>query len=144
MTISETCILDDIQFIHDNLYEFNLKKTGAQRQEIIVPATPTQTAFAVRNDNNKICGGVVFDLKDDGSTLYVSLLWIAEELRGQNFGTKLIDKVKERAIALKCKKINLTTHSYQAPGFYPKLGFTLTETYTNGEHTTFCYEMLLH
>ena len=144
MTITETVTHDDIQFIHDNLYEFNLKKTGAQRQEIIVPDTPERTAFAVRDENGDIHGGIVFYFKDDGATLYVELLWMAENLRGQDFGTKLITKVKERAIESGCEKINLTTQSFQAPGFYPKMGFTLTGTHPNGNHTTYCYEMSLN
>ena len=95
MIITETKSHDDIQFIHDNLYEFNLSKTGAERQEIIVPDTPERTAFAVRDDDGKIFGGIVFYFKDNGETLYVELLWMAETLRGQDFGTKLITKVKD-------------------------------------------------
>ena len=63
MIITETKSHDDIQFIHDNLYEFNLSKTGAKRQEIIMPDTPERTAFAVRDDDGKIFGGVVFYFK---------------------------------------------------------------------------------
>ena len=144
MIITETKSHDDIQFIHDNLYEFNLSKTGAQRQEIIVPDTPERTAFAVRDDDGKIFGGIVFYFKDNGETLYVELLWMAEALRGQDFGTKLITKVKERAIDSKCRKINLTTQSFQAPGFYPKMGFTLTGTKSNGDHSTYYYELHLN
>ncbi len=144
MIITETKSHDDIQFIHDNLYEFNLSKTGAERQEIIVPDTPERTAFAVRDDDGKIFGGIVFYFKDNGGTLYVELLWMAETLRGQDFGTKLITKVKDRAAESKCSKIQLTTQSFQAPGFYPKMGFALTGTKSNGNHSTYYYEMNLN
>jgi GNAT superfamily N-acetyltransferase len=144
MIITETKSHDDIQFIHDNLYEFNLSKTGAQRQEIIVPDTPERTAFAVRDEENNICGGIVFYYQDNGETLYVELLWMAEILRGQDFGTTLISKVKERAIESKCRKIKLTTQSFQAPGFYKKMGFNLYGTRPDGDHTTYLYELVLN
>ena len=144
MTVTESQSHNDIQFIHDRLYEFNLSKTGGERQEITVPATPERTAFVIRDENDQICGGTVFYLKDNGTTLYIDFLWMAEKLRGQNFGTKLIAKVKERAIALQCRKIALQTRTYQAPDFYPKQGFTLAGTEPAGEFTAYHYEMILN
>ena len=144
MTITESHSHDDIQFIHDRLYEFNLSKTGGERQEITVPDTPERTAFVIRNENDQICGGTVFYLKDNGATLYIDFLWMAEELRGQDFGTKLLAKAKERAISLHCRKIALQTQTFQAPNFYPKQGFSLSGTEPTGEFTTYHYEMILN
>lgn len=58
-------------------------------------------------------------------TAHVSLLAIAENLRGQDWGTKLMAQGEEAFKALGMKNITLTTLNYQAKGFYEKQGYQL-------------------
>jgi GNAT superfamily N-acetyltransferase len=65
-----------------------------------------------------------------GSTCYVRYLFVAESLRKQGQGTRLMRAVEAEARARNCRQIVLETHSFQAPGFYRKLGFDELGHYT--------------
>jgi GNAT superfamily N-acetyltransferase len=58
------------------------------------------------------------------SRMFVELLFIPEHLRGQGFGEKLMTEAERVARDLGCIGIWLDTFSFQAPGFYKKLGYT--------------------
>ncbi|MFN0074032.1 MAG: GNAT family N-acetyltransferase [Chloroflexota bacterium] len=55
--------------------------------------------------------------------LSVRYLWVTDELRGQGWGRRIMDVAEQEAAARGCRHIRLDTMSYQARGFYEKLGF---------------------
>src|SRR5712691_3125402 len=55
-------------------------------------------------------------------------LWVHAELRGQGIGRELMARAEQRAAALGCHSAFLDTFSFQAPGFYQKLGYTVFGT----------------
>jgi len=55
--------------------------------------------------------------------LYVSLLWISDDYRGYGFGSKLMKAAEKEARRHCVKQAWLDTFSFQAPGFYRKLGY---------------------
>ena len=55
--------------------------------------------------------------------LYVSALAVAPEWRGSGYGRRLMEEAERVAIERQCEGIWLDTFSFQAPGFYAKLGF---------------------
>ncbi|MBJ3786496.1 GNAT family N-acetyltransferase [Devosia sediminis] len=57
------------------------------------------------------------------SRMFVELLYIPEHLRGQGFGADLIGQAEDVARREGCTGIWLDTFSFQAPGFYKKLGY---------------------
>jgi len=56
--------------------------------------------------------------------LYVDLLVVPEELRGQGLGRELLAKAEDMAHKRGCQGLWLYTATFQAPAFYEKLGFT--------------------
>jgi len=55
--------------------------------------------------------------------MYVAGLWIAEEFRGKEFGSKLMKAAEKEAKRRGVTNIFLDSFSFQAPGFYRKLGY---------------------
>jgi GNAT superfamily N-acetyltransferase len=55
--------------------------------------------------------------------LHVSILWLHEDVRGQGYGGQLIRMAEDIARGRSCHHAHLDTMSFQAPGFYHKLGY---------------------
>jgi GNAT superfamily N-acetyltransferase len=104
---------EDVRFLEDRLYEYNVEQTGVDNGQWL--------AIFVRDDQQTIHAGV------EGWTwcgsCYLRHIWVHQDLRGQGVGTKLLQAAEQEAIKRGCQHIVLESFSFQAPGFYQKLGF---------------------
>lgn len=57
--------------------------------------------------------------------LFIELLFVPEELRGQGVGTSLLRQAEEIARARGCTGVWLDTFEFQALPFYQKLGYSI-------------------
>lgn len=57
--------------------------------------------------------------------LHIDVLFIPEELRGTGLGRRLIAQAEAEAIERGCRGAWLDTFSFQARGFYERLGYTV-------------------
>jgi ribosomal protein S18 acetylase RimI-like enzyme len=105
--------VEDIRFLEDGLIDFNIQATGITDGSFI--------GIFLRAADGSRAGGLYGWVW--GSTCYVRYLFVAESMRGQGQGTRLMRAVEAEAKARNCRQIVLETHSFQAPGFYRKLGF---------------------
>jgi GNAT superfamily N-acetyltransferase len=55
--------------------------------------------------------------------LFVRYLWVSDALRGRGVGRELMARAEARAHERGCHSAWLDTYSFQAPGFYRKLGY---------------------
>jgi len=55
--------------------------------------------------------------------LFISHVWVCDELRGRGVGRELVAQAEARARERGCHSAWLDTFSFQAPGFYQKLGY---------------------
>jgi ribosomal protein S18 acetylase RimI-like enzyme len=53
----------------------------------------------------------------------VSYLWVAEEHRGKSIGAAMLKVFEKNAIDAGCKIAFLSSHSFQSPGFYKRMGY---------------------
>jgi len=60
-----------------------------------------------------------------GGWLHVNFLWVTESLRGQGHGTCLMDAAEAMSKERGAFGATLETHTFQAPGFYTKRGYTV-------------------
>lgn len=77
--------------------------------------------------------------------LFVELLVVPAALRGQGVGSELMRQAEAVARARDCVGIWLDTFSFQAPGFYEKLGFQRVgriDDYPPGHNRTFFQKRL--
>lgn len=77
-------------------------------------------AISVREDGRIVGGIIAYATKDD---LFIDMLWIDEQLRGQNIGTRLMTMAESEGRRRGCTTMTLNTLDFQAPRFYAGLGF---------------------
>jgi GNAT superfamily N-acetyltransferase len=59
------------------------------------------------------------------SFLHIDLLFLPESLRGAGLGSRIMALAEEEAIQRGCTGVWLDTFSFQARGFYERLGYTV-------------------
>ena len=58
-----------------------------------------------------------------GGYAKIEWLWLAEHLRGAGLGQRLVEAAEAEAAARGCRVVRVDTHTFQAPGFYERLGY---------------------
>jgi ribosomal protein S18 acetylase RimI-like enzyme len=103
----------DVQFLEDRLYEYNAQQTGVDDGQWL--------AIFLRDEQGTIQAGL------KGWTwcgsCYIQSVWVHPDRRGHNIGTHLLQAAEQEARTRGCQQIVLDSYSFQAPGFYQKLGF---------------------
>ena len=99
----------------DGLVAFNTAAMGGDggRQPV---------SISVR-DGDVIVGGAVGRYWH--GWVYVDLFWVTDELRGQDIGTAVMDRLEAHARDLGARGVHLNTYSWQARPFYEKRGYRL-------------------
>lgn len=126
MTTSDatTRATDDIQLVDgpddalaarldEELAEFNFDATGIRDAR--------DFAVALHDEGGALMAGV--QGWTWGATCWVERLWVREHARHRGLGRRLLMAVESEARARGCGQLALTTHSFQAPEFYRRLGF---------------------
>lgn len=101
------------RFLWAGLVRYNRRTAG--------PLRYTRTVLTVRDTKNKIQGGVI--LQSYWKETYVELLWLSPKARRSGLGRQLMKEAERRARKRGSVLLHLNTYSFQAPGFYEKLGF---------------------
>lgn len=73
------------------------------------------------DDAQKVRGGLIGLTR--WNCLLIDVLWVEESLRGQGFGRQLMELAEQQARQRGCIEGFLDTFSFQAKGFYEKLGY---------------------
>jgi GNAT superfamily N-acetyltransferase len=95
------------------LVRFNRKMAG--------PFNYSRLVLSVRSASGRVVGGLI--LQSYWKESYVELLWLADRARGHGHGRELIQEAERRARRRGSRLIHLNTYSFQAPGFYEKMGY---------------------
>lgn len=101
------------QVVIDHLDTYNVAVTGFHEYSPV--------NFFLRDRGDEVMGGLLAQIW--GGVLYVRILWVSEALRGRGFGRRLVEAAEQRAVERGCRHAFLGTFSFQAPGFYEKLGY---------------------
>jgi GNAT superfamily N-acetyltransferase len=94
------------------LIGYNAEKMGKHKHK--------RLAISLR-EGDEIVGGIVGEVW--AGVLFIQLFWMAPELRGKDYGTKLIRAIEDEARRFGATRSYLDTMSFQAPGFYRKSGY---------------------
>ena len=107
---------DDLRrFLTDNVINANLVKTGISNWHPV--------GFFLKNARGEWLGGLTGHIW--GGWLHVNFVWVAEDFRGQGHGSRLMDAAETFAAERGAFAATLETHSFQAPDFYAKRGYSV-------------------
>ncbi len=98
-----------------------LRALVAHNDAAVGPTDRRQVAIVVRDDAGAIVGGLWGMI--GYRWLFIQYLALPETMRGQGVGRRLMRQAEAEARADDCIGIWLDTFSFQARGFYEKLGF---------------------
>ncbi|KAA0972944.1 GNAT family N-acetyltransferase [Pseudomonas sp. ANT_H12B] len=107
--------------------------TDEERQAILLPlraynaskagaTVPEPIALLVRDDSDEIVGGLYGRIFYQW--LFIDLLAVPEQARGQGIGSKLMQMAEDLAREKECIGLWLDTFEFQAPEFYKKIGYS--------------------
>jgi ribosomal protein S18 acetylase RimI-like enzyme len=99
--------------LEDRIYAFNVEQTGIDDGRML--------SLVVRDANGRAVAAALGHTW--GGTCELKTVWVDAPLRRSGLGRALILRAIAEAEARGCAQLLLATHSFQAPGFYAKLGF---------------------
>ena len=99
--------------LDERIYAFNVAATGLDDGRLI--------SIRAEDGAGQLVGGLSGWAW--GGCGYVDVLWVADNQRRQGIGTRLMDAAEAAALASGCVSMVLSTHTFQAPGFYLLRGY---------------------
>ncbi|MDJ0910204.1 MAG: GNAT family N-acetyltransferase [Woeseiaceae bacterium] len=128
----------DIEFLHGDLSpaEQSLVSEGFDEHTVEKDApryAKERVKWLVTDERGDVRAALTADILWDW--LYVDELWVAAELRGKGVGRELMQRAEELGRSSGLQGIWLWTQSWQAEGFYERLGyveFTRFEDFPKG------------
>jgi GNAT superfamily N-acetyltransferase len=106
------------QVVRDRLDMFNVGQTGVS---VFYPVN-----YFLKNERGETLGGLMGYAW--GGWLHIGWLWVDDSVRGQDWGTRLMDHAEAYARERGCHSVTLDTHSFQARPFYEARGYEVFGT----------------
>ena len=85
-----------------------------------------------RSDSGQVLGGAVG--RRWGRCCELQQLWVEPTARGKGLGAQLMRAFEAQAVRHECDTLYLETYSFQVPGFYAALGYTVTHEHAVYPH----------
>jgi GNAT superfamily N-acetyltransferase len=77
--------------------------------------------LSVRDSVGNVMAGLTGELF--WNALYVEVLWVDEQYRGEGYGAALLEHAEKVACEHFCEAVYLSTFGFQAPSFYIRQGY---------------------
>ena len=120
----------------EGIVQFNRTQTGAEAPRPLL-------VLLKHPDTGEVLGGL--SARTGLEWLYIELLYIPNDLRGAGLGAELMRRAETEAAQRGCSGVWVDTYSFQARGFYEKLGykvFGILEDYPPGQSRIFLQKRL--
>lgn len=109
---------EEVTFVDDKLGEFNRSQVPATHEPSLVLKNYTI------KDQGTIIAGINACVYHWG-ILYVEILFVDAQYRGQGLGSTLLQKVEHEAKEMGATLVHLDTFDFQAKDFYLKYGYEI-------------------
>jgi GNAT superfamily N-acetyltransferase len=110
--------LEDVRFLGDRLYDYNVEHTGRDDGQWL--------ALFSRDEKDQIVAGL--HAWTWSGWLKINYLWVSAQERGRGRGRQMLLVAEAEARNRGCSRATVNTYSFQAPGFYRKLGYRIVAT----------------
>lgn len=112
---------DEMIKVWNGIIEYN-KTTGP----MLAYPPYERLSILLKNENNDIVAGILSKIYLKSN--FVEVFWIDESIRRMGFGSKLLSEIERISKDKGCSFIHLDTFSFQALGFYQKMGYSMFAT----------------
>ena len=113
VVVEPTATIEMESVLYAGLRAFNTEHAG--------PMNRRDISVLLKDDSGSVVGGVSGTTK--WNWMFVSLLFVEERARGQGYGRALMLAAEREAVAVGCSHVYVDTFSFQARGFYERLGY---------------------
>jgi GNAT superfamily N-acetyltransferase len=103
----------DLERLEGEIDEFNFRTTGFRDGRHL--------AAFLHDDAGALRAGLAGHTW--GGCAEIKFLWVREAERRSGLGSRLLEAAEDEARARGCTRLVLSTHSFQAPGFYRRHGY---------------------
>jgi len=100
-------------FLAERIHEFNSEATGYFDGSLLGASVQDEAGHVIAGLSGHTWGGCC----------EVSHLWVSSQHRAKGLGAALLQAAEAQAVRRGCSLVVLTTHSFQAPGFYEQFGY---------------------
>jgi GNAT superfamily N-acetyltransferase len=125
-----------IQALRNELIAYNIATAAID--------TSRDVAVFLHDAHGRLVGGVVGTIW--GQCMEINYFWVHASLRGNGYGSRLLQTLEQEARTQQCHSAVLDTYSFQAPDFYPRLGyevFGVVDGYPQGYQKLFLKKRLV-
>lgn len=112
---------DEMKKVWEGIIEYN-KTTGPLLQY----PPYERLSIIIKNESNNIVAGILSKIYLKSN--FIEVFWIDESIRRMGFGSKLLSEIERISKDKGCSFIHLDTFSFQALGFYQKMGYSVFAT----------------
>ena len=130
LEVCDEASLEDVQILEAHINEFNFATTAIRDARGL--------NILLRDADRAIYAGLSGHTW--GGVAEIRFLWVDEAKRHSGVGSRLLRAAEDEARARGCRKIVLSTHSFQAPGFYCRHGYVIAgefSEYPQGHRSIF-------
>lgn len=109
--------------IGKQLHQFNRKNCEYIQKKSNGACVDTKIYNIAIYEEKELIGGAIGFIRYDW--YFLEKLWIKEEYRRKGIGTKIINEIEKIAKENNALGVRMETWSFQARGFYEKMGYTV-------------------
>lgn len=114
LTVSDEVTAEQQARLDDLLDNHNIETTGIRDARLL--------SIEARSADGEFQGGI--HGYTWGGYCEIKTIFVAEGQRGQGLGRRMMEAAEAEARSRHCRRIVLSTHGFQAPAFYERLGFS--------------------
>ncbi len=122
LTLSDSPTEQEVDLIHARLEEYNRLQTNGEYDE-----PGAEISLVLKSPEGTVIGGIT------ASTIFrvmhLEALWVSKEHREQGHGSRLVLQAEQVGFEKGCVASQTQSFSFQAPGFYQKIGYQVLGIY---------------